>query len=201
MNKKYIVVIAVIILMALSISVAFITKSPVEQNENSNNDIVNDNLTAAMQEFTDYLNSDDNLKADTKTYKYKVSIELRSIYNKLDNNTNTLLNGILDNATVNIDELLKNIQNDAQQFHVSIDKAYNDAKSNQYKTAYNALKKYMQLQNDTIYRLVEVYKKEGSISYDEYYEMLHETHGALSQEETNGINFLSAVDNLIEENN
>lgn len=198
MKRKYIVAGAVIVLMIALIGISFIKIAPVEQS--NNNETIDDNLTSIMQEFTEYLNSDDSLKEDTKEYRKIISSNLRNSFNKLNTNTDMLLDGILDNATINIDELMKNIQNDAKQFNSIIDDAYNNAKSNQYKTAYNAVKKYMQLQNDTIYKLVEVYKKDGSLSYDTFYEMLHETHNLLSQEETNGINFLSAVDNLIEEN-
>ena len=198
MKRKYIVAGAVIVLMIALIGISFIKIAPVEQS--NNNETIDDNLTSIMQEFTEYLNSDDSLKEDTKEYREIISSNLRNSFNKLNTNTDMLLDGILDNATINIDELMKNIQNDAKQFNSIIDDAYNNAKSNQYKTAYNAVKKYMQLQNDTIYKLVEVYKKYGSLSYDTFYEMLHETHSLLSQEETNGINFLSAVDNLIEEN-
>lgn len=198
MKRKYIVAGAVIVLMIALIGISFIKIAPVEQS--NNNETIDDNLTSIMQEFTEYLNSDNSLKEDTKEYRELISSNLRNSFNKLNTNTDMLLDGILDNATINIDELMKNIQNDAKQFNSIIDDAYNNAKSNQYKTAYNAVKKYMQLQNDTIYKLVEVYKKDGSLSYDTFYEMLHETHSLLSQEETNGINFLSAVDNLIEEN-
>lgn len=200
MKKKYIMIagllIAVIIIGAI---VIFLKDSSKDLNTLDN--FTNKANNETMQELALFINSSDDLKNDTYAYQNQYILELRNVFDKLNDNTNNLLDAMLDNADVDIDKLEENIKTDEKKLFAILDNAYNNAKSKQYKISYTALKKYIQLQNETIYKLRDVYKKEGSLTYDTYYEMLHATHNTLTIEETNAINFLSAVDKLLEENN
>ena len=200
MKKKYIMItgllIAVIIIGAI---VIFLKDSNKDLNTLDN--FTNKANNETMQELALFINSSNDLKNDTYAYQNQYILELRNVFDKLNDNTNNLLDAMLDNADVDIDKLEENIKTDEKKLFEILDNAYNNAKSKQYKISYTALKKYIQLQNETIYKLRDVYKKEGSLTYDTYYEMLHDTHNTLTIEETNAINFLSAVDKLLEENN
>lgn len=200
MKKKYIMItgllIAVIIIGAI---VIFFKDSNKDLNTLDN--FTNNANNETMQELALFINSSDDLKNDTYAYQNQYVLELRNVFDKLNDNTNNLLDAMLDNADVDIDKLEENIKTDEKKLFEILDNAYNNAKSKQYKISYTALKKYIQLQNETIYKLRDVYNKEGSLTYDTYYEMLHDTHNTLTIEETNAINFLSAVDKLLEENN
>lgn len=198
MIKTYII--AIIILLLAIISALIIIYRAENSMENIEN-IATNQTNSTMEEVAIYLNSSDELKADTATYKTKYLMEFRNIFDNLNDNTNILLDALLDSKNDNLEKLISYIKSDEEKLFILIDNAINNAKSNQYKLAYTSLKKYIKLQNETIYNLVDVYKKEGSLSYDTYYEMLHNTHGTLTPADTNGINFLAAVDKLIEENN
>ena len=52
----------------------------------------------------------------------------------------------------------------------------------------------MSLQNQMIYNIADIYKKEKSVSYEMFTGMLHTTHQDMSQQEIDYINFLSSVD-------
>lgn len=201
MKKNYIVITALLLAAAVIITVIFILLKGSNKDLNTLDNFANNANNDTMKELALFINSSDKLKTDTYDYKNKYVLKLRNVFDKLNDNTNTLLDAMLDNADVDIDKLVENIKTDEKKLFEILDNAYNNAASKQYKISYAALKKYMQLQNETIYKLRDVYKKDGSLSYDKYYDMLHATHDTLTFEETNAINFLSAMDKLIEENN
>ena len=66
--------------------------------------------------------------------------------------------------------------------------------TNDFKSAFAALKKYVNLQNQMIYKLADIYEKEKSVSYEIFTGMLHTTHQDMSTQEVEYINFLSGVD-------
>lgn len=199
MAKKYVILACVLTAVCAGVVIyIFLPNSKKEEN-------IVDNYTSqygssTIDELKLFISSSDDIKNDTYDYEHKYVVELRNVFDKLNNNTDILLNAMLDNTDINIDKLIENIKADEKQIYKILDNAYNNAKSKQYKISYTALKKYIKIQNETLYKLKEVYKKNGSLSYDTYYEMLHTTHDAMTFEETNGINFLSAVDGLIDKN-
>lgn len=201
MKKKYIVIAAVMLTAVIIFAAIFVFLNDSNKDLNTVDNFTNKASNDTMKELALFLNSSDELKTDTNSYKNQYVLELRNIFDKLNDNTNTLLDAMLDNADVDIEKLVENIKVDEQKLFEILDKACNNTKSRQYQISYTALKKYIQLQNETIYKLIDVYRKEGSLSYDTYYELLHNTHNTMTIEETNAINFLSAVDKLIEENN
>lgn len=199
MAKKYIILASLLLSICIIAVVFMLFYSNGNEDKNTVDNYDNHNSTT-IDELKLYLNSTDELKNDTYNYENKYLKELRNVFDKLNDNTNTLLDAMLDNADVNVEKLALIIKSDEKKLFKILDEAYNSAKSKDYKISYTALKKYIKLQNETIFRLKDVYEKEGSLSYDTYYEMLHTTHDTMTFEETNGINFLSAVDGLIEKN-
>ncbi len=196
--NKLLTAFIILITAAVLILIYFKNKN-VENIDNIDNITVSDPKNQTMNDIAALINSSDDLKIDTNNYKNHIIIEIRQIFQRLDNNTDALINGMIDNKSIDFERLVKSIEEDDKDINTFLEDAYKNAKSEEYKNAYKSLNKYINLQNQVIYDLVEKYKVEKSISYDIFYKRMHDTLN-LSEEEINGIQFLSGVDILTNEN-
>ncbi len=194
MNKKIAVII--LLLTIISITVAIKLSPNVENTEYNASDGTQENIynSQSYLEFKKYITSTNDLEQDTNYYINQVRVDIRKIFDILNQETDDLLNNIFDNKKINIDEKLNIIKIEEEKLLVTIDNAIHNFKSNDYINAFNALKKYISLQNKLIYEIADIYKTEKNIAYDRYTGLLHNTHQDMSQEEIDYINFLSSVD-------
>ncbi len=171
------------------------------QNNNKDDKSIEftNNSDETLNDLAVLLNSSADIKNDTIDYTQNVMPKLKQVFEQLNNNTDTALDCILDNKTANLDKLISNIQVDEAKINAVFENAYKNAKSKEFKNAYKSVQKYIQLQNTEIYNLVEQYKMKNYISYETFYNNLHKTHGSLSDNEINGIQFLTGVDILTNE--
>ena len=97
-------------------------------------------------------------------------------------------------STVDISDKLNAIKKGDAELSAKIDAAADKFVTNDFKSAFAALKKYVNLQNQMIYKIADIYEKEKSVSYEIFTGMLHTTHQDMSNQEIDYINFLSGVD-------
>lgn len=191
-NKLLFLTIAIIITIASFVIIYLYIKGSDSNDTNISNNINN----TINNELLTFINSRDDLKKDTNNYKKNINNQLKLVFDNLNNNTDLLLDYLFDNTSKNIDTLVLDIQNDERKINNILNNAIKNAESTEYKKAYTALKKYINIQNKVIYDLVEKYKTEKVITYDTFYNQLHNTHGNLTEDEMNSINFLSGVDSI-----
>ena len=136
----------------------------------------------------------DYLKQDTDYYINNVRGDITGTFDILNQQTDELLDIIFDNKTTDISEKLNAVKKGDAELAAKIDAAINKFTTNDYKAAFAALKKYVNLQNQMIYKIADIYEKEKSVSYEVFTGMLHTTHQDMSPQEIDYINFLSGVD-------
>ncbi len=192
MNK----IIAVIILLitVISITAAIVLSPEIETAENHNNTQNDMNTEEAYLEFKKYINSTKELKQDTEYYINTVRPDIVVTFDVLNENTDELFNIILDNKTVNIDVVLNTIKNGEKELSEKINKALEKFITDDYKNSLMALNKYMNMQNDMIYKIADIYKTDKEMSYERINHLLHSAQQEMSQQEINYLNFLSGVD-------
>lgn len=191
--KKTTVGIIILLITAISIAatIIFTPKEEIFYTENTQENV---NSEDSYLEIKKYLTSSNELKQDTDYYINQIRPDIVSTFDILNKQTDELLSMIFDNKTINIDEKLSVIKKGDEELAAKIDKAAANFITSDYKNAFNALKKYISLQNQMIYKLADIYKKEKSVSYDIFTGMLHTTHQDMSEQEINYIDFLSGVD-------
>ena len=184
--KKATVGIIILLITVICIAVAVILTPKEETAANTENSQQNTNYDEAYLEFKRYITSSKELQQDTKYYINQIRYDIVNTFDTLNHETDELLDIIFDNKTADIEEKLKSIKKG--------DAAINQFVTDDYKSAFAALQKYMSLQNQMIYNIADIYKKEKSVSYEMFTGMLHTTHQDMSQQEIDYINFLSSVD-------
>ncbi len=183
--KKATVGIIILLITVICIAVAVILTPKEETAANTENSQQNTNYDEAYLEFKRYITSSKELQQDTKYYINQIRYDIVNTFDTLNHETDELLDIIFDNKTADIEEKLKSIKKGDAELSEKID---------DYKSAFAALQKYMSLQNQMIYNIADIYKKEKSVSYEMFTGMLHTTHQDMSQQEIDYINFLSSVD-------
>lgn len=192
MNKKIAVI---ILLLTITSIITAIKLSPIREIEEYNNNLQDDvNNNETYQEFKKYITSSEELKHDTDYYINEVRPDVRKIFDKLNDETDEVLDDLFSNKPVNIDKKLSIIKQNNIKISEKIEHAIKHFKSDDYIAAFKALKKYITLQNQVIYKLADIYKTEKKLDYNTYSDMLHNTHQDMSTQEINYMNFLSGVD-------
>ncbi len=192
--KKATVGIIILLITVICIAVAVILTPKEETAANTENSQQNTNYDEAYLEFKRYITSSKELQQDTKYYINQIRYDIVNTFDTLNHETDELLDIIFDNKTADIEEKLKSIKKGHAELSEKIDAAINQFVTDDYKSAFAALQKYMSLQNQMIYNIADIYKKEKSVSYEMFTGMLHTTHQDMSQQEIDYINFLSSVD-------
>ncbi len=192
--KKATVGIIILLITVICIAVAVILTPKEETAANTENSQQNTNYDEAYLEFKRYITSSKELQQDTKYYINQIRYDIVNTFDTLNHETDELLDIIFDNKTADIEEKLKSIKKGDAELSEKIDAAINQFVTDDYKYAFAALQKYMSLQNQMIYNIADIYKKEKSVSYEMFTGMLHTTHQDMSQQEIDYINFLSSVD-------
>ncbi len=192
--KKATVGIIILLITVICIAVAVILTPKEETAANTENSQQNTNYDEAYLEFKRYITSSKELQQDTKYYINQIRYDIVNTFDTLNHETDELLDIIFDNKTADIEEKLKSIKKGDAELSEKIDAAISQFVTDDYKSAFAALQKYMSLQNQMIYNIADIYKKEKSVSYEMFTGMLHTTHQDMSQQEIDYINFLSSVD-------
>lgn len=192
--KKITVGIIILLITALCIAVAVISTPKEEKAADTENSQENINSEEAYLEFKKYITSSKELIQDTDYYINQARNDITGTFDILNQQTDELLDIIFDNKTTDISEKLNFIKKGDAELSAKIDTAINKFVTNDYKSAFAALKKYISLQNQMIYKIADIYEKEKSVSYEIYTGMLHTTHQDMNQQEIDYINFLSGVD-------
>lgn len=192
--KKITVGIIILLITALCIAVAVISTPKEEKAADTENSQENINSEEAYLEFKKYITSSKELIQDTDYYINQARNDITGTFDILNQQTDELLDIIFDNKTTDISEKLNFIKKGDAELSAKIDAAINKFVTNDYKSAFAALKKYISLQNQMIYKIADIYEKEKSVSYEIYTGMLHTTHQDMNQQEIDYINFLSGVD-------
>lgn len=192
---KKIAVGAIILLITVIIIAVTIISTPKEELIiNTSNSQENTSAEDAYLELKKYITSTKELKQDTDYYINNVRADITGTFDILNQQTDELLDIIFDNKTTDISEKLNAVKKGDAELAAKIDVAINKFTTNDYKAAFAALKKYVNLQNQMIYKIADIYEKEKSVSYEVFTGMLHTTHQDMSPQEIDYINFLSGVD-------
>ena len=196
MNKKIAAIILLVTVISITSAIMFAPKEDIfiqkqDKTATQEEPVMSED---AYEVFKKYIVSTPELKNDTEYYIKSVRQDLRNTFDILNNETDTLLTAIFTDQKINIDEKVKIIKKEDKNINNKIDEALKNFKTQEYLSAFNTLKKYIGLQNNLIYKIVDIYKKEKSFSYDRYTGMLHTTHGDMTSEEENDINFITSVD-------
>lgn len=192
--KKTTVGIIILLVTALCIAAAIIFTPKEERTVNAENSQENTDTEEAYLEFKKYITSSKELIQDTDYYINQVRADITGTFDTLNQQTDELLDIIFDNKTADISEKLNSIKKGDAELAAKIDAAAEKFVTNDFKSAFAALKKYVSLQNQMIYKIADIYEKEKSVSYEVFTGMLHTTHQDMSQAEIDYINFLSGVD-------
>lgn len=192
--KKITVGIIILLITAFCIAVAVISTPKEERAANTEISQENVNSEEAYLEFKKYITSSIYLIQDTDYYINQVRNDITGTFDILNQQTDELLDIIFDNKTADISEKLNSIKKGDAELSAKIDAAINKFVTNDFKSAFAALKKYVSLQNQMIYKIADIYEKEKSVSYEMFTGMLHTTHQDMSNQEIDYINFLSGVD-------
>lgn len=192
MNKKIAVIILLITVICIAVAVIL---TPKEETA-ANNAAVQEDADAeeAYLEFKKYITSTKELQQDTEYYINQVRPDITSVFDTLNQQTDELLDIMLDNKTADIKEKLNAVKKGDEELTAKIDAAAEKFVTDDFKSAFAALKKYVSLQNQMIYKLADIYEKEKTVSYEIFTGMLHTTHQDMSTQEVDYINFLSGVD-------
>ena len=196
MNKKIAAIILLVTVISITSAIVFSPKEDIfiqkqDKTATQEEPVMSED---AYEVFKKYIVSTPELKNDTEYYIKQVRQDLRNTFDILNNETDTLLTAIFTDQKINIDEKINIIKKEDKNINNKIDEALKNFKTQEYLSAFNTLKKYIGLQNNLIYKIVDIYKKEKSFSYDRYTGMLHTTHGDMTSEEENDINFITSVD-------
>lgn len=196
MNKKIAAIILLVTVISITSAIVFSPKEDIfiqkqDKTATQEEPVMSED---AYEVFKKYIVSTPELKNDTEYYIKSVRQDLRNTFDILNNETDTLLTAIFTDQKINIDEKINIIKKEDKNINNKIDEALKNFKTQEYLSAFNTLKKYIGLQNNLIYKIVDIYKKEKSFSYDRYTGMLHTTHGDMTSEEENDINFITSVD-------
>ena len=196
MNKKIAAIILLVTVISITSAIMFAPKEDIfiqkqDKTATQEEPVMSED---AYEVFKKYIVSTPELKNDTEYYIKSVRQDLRNTFDILNNETDTLLTAIFTDQKINIDEKINIIKKEDKNINNKIDEALKNFKTQEYLSAFNTLKKYIELQNNLIYKIVDIYKKEKSFSYDRYTGMLHTTHGDMTSEEENDINFITSVD-------
>lgn len=192
MNKKIAVIILLITVICIAAAIMLTPKEEIAANNAAVQEDINSE--EAYLEFKKYITSTKELQQDTEYYINQIRPDITSTFDILNKQTDELLDIILDNKTADISEKLNSIKKGDEELAAKIDAAAEKFVTNDFKSAFAALKKYVNLQNQMIYKLADIYEKEKSVSYEIFTGMLHTTHQDMSTQEVEYINFLSGVD-------
>ncbi len=163
--KKATVGIIILLITVICIAVAVILTPKEETAANTENSQQNTNYDEAYLEFKRYITSSKELQQDTKYYINQIRYDIVNTFDTLNHETDELLDIIFDNKTADIEEKLKSIKKGDAELSEKIDAAINQFVTDDYKYAFAALQKYMSLQNQMIYNIADIYKKEKSASW------------------------------------
>lgn len=191
--KKIIIGIIILLATALCIAAAIIFTPKEERIVNTENSQENADTEEEYLEFKKYITSSKELIQDTDYY-IQIRNDITGTFDILNQQTDELLDIIFDNKTADISDKLNAIKKGDVELSAKIDAAADKFITNDFKSAFAALKKYVSLQNQMIYKIADIYEKEKSVSYELFTGMLHTTHQDMSQTEIDYINFLSGVD-------
>lgn len=196
MNKKIAAIIILLTVISITSAIVFSPKEDIfiqkqDKTAQQEEPVMSED---AYEVFKKYIVSTPELKNDTEYYIKSVRQDLRNTFDILNNETDTLLNAIFTDQKINLDDKINIIRKEDKNINNKIDEAVKNFKTQEYISAFTTLKKYIGLQNNLIYKIAEIYKKEKSFSYDRYTGMLHATHGDMTSEEENDINFITSVD-------
>lgn len=192
MNK--IIAVVILLITVISVTAAIMLSPKGENTENADNAQNNISAEEAYLEFKKYINSTKELQQDTDYYINTVRPDIVGTFDLLNQKTDELFDIILDNKTVNIDDTINIIKNGENELEEKINQALEKFVTSDYKSSFKALKKYMDMQNDMIYQIAEIYKTDKAMSYERISLLMHNAHQEMSQQEINYLNFLSGVD-------
>lgn len=192
MNKKTVGIVILLITIIIIVTAVILTPKE-ERTADTENSQENAASEEAYLEFKKYITSSNNLIQDTDYY-IQVRNDITGTFDTLNQQTDELLDIIFDNKTADISDKLNAIKKGDAELSAKIDAAADKFVTNDFKSAFAALKKYVNLQNQMIYKIADIYEKEKSVSYELFTGMLHTTHQDMSNQEIDYINFLSGVD-------
>ncbi len=192
MNKKTVGIVILLITIIVIVTAVILTPKE-ERTADTEKSQENAASEEAYLEFKKYITSSNNLIQDTDYY-IQVRNDITGTFDTLNQQTDELLDIIFDNKTVDISDKLNAIKKGDAELSAKIDAAADKFVTNDFKSAFAALKKYVNLQNQMIYKIADIYEKEKSVSYEIFTGMLHTTHQDMSNQEIDYINFLSGVD-------
>ncbi len=177
MNKKTVGIVILLITIIVIVTAVILTPKE-EKTADTEKSQENAASEEAYLEFKKYITSSNNLIQDTDYY-IQVRNDITGTFDTLNQQTDELLDIIFDNKTVDISDKLNAIKKGDAELSAKIDAAAD---------------KFVNLQNQMIYKIADIYEKEKSVSYEIFTGMLHTTHQDMSNQEIDYINFLSGVD-------
>ncbi len=192
MNKKTVGIVILLITIIVIVTAVILTPKE-ERTADTENSQKNAASEEAYLEFKKYIISSKELIQDTDYY-IQVRDDITGTFDTLNQQTDELLDIIFDNKPADISDKLNAIKKGDTELSAKIDAAADKFVTNDFKSAFAALKKYVNLQNQMIYKIADIYEKEKNVSYELFTGMLHTTHQDMSNQEIDYINFLSGVD-------
>lgn len=192
MNKKTVGIVILLITIIVIVTAVILTPKE-ERTADTENSQKNAASEEAYLEFKKYIVSSKELIQDTDYY-IQVRDDITGTFDTLNQQTDELLDIIFDNKPADISDKLNAIKKGDTELSAKIDAAADKFVTNDFKSAFAALKKYVNLQNQMIYKIADIYEKEKNVSYELFTGMLHTTHQDMSNQEIDYINFLSGVD-------
>lgn len=192
MNKKTVGIVILLITIIVIVTAVILTPKE-ERTADTENSQKNAASEEAYLEFKKYITSSKELIQDTDYY-IQVRDDITGTFDTLNQQTDELLDIIFDNKPADISDKLNAIKKGDTELSAKIDAAADKFVTNDFKSAFAALKKYVNLQNQMIYKIADIYEKEKNVSYELFTGMLHTTHQDMSNQEIDYINFLSGVD-------
>ena len=192
MNKKTVGIVILLITIIVIVTAVILTPKE-ERTADTENSQKNAASEEAYLEFKKYIISSKELIQDTDYY-IQVRDDITGTFDTLNQQTDELLDIIFDNKPADISDKLNAIKKGDTELSAKIDAAADKFVTNDFKSSFASLKKYVNLQNQMIYKIADIYEKEKNVSYELFTGMLHTTHQDMSNQEIDYINFLSGVD-------